>query len=75
MYTKKRTALSSPAKGRMTLTSKNPPQGDAQPRTVLPTSRNKTSNARKKVFDNALENQEFQRDVENTARRVIDGPI
>jgi hypothetical protein len=75
MYTKKRTALSSPAKGGMTLTSKNPPQGDAQPRTVLPTSRNKTSNARKKAFDNALENKKFQRDVEITARRVMMAPF
>jgi hypothetical protein len=65
MYTKKRTTLSSPAKGRLSLTPKNPPKGDA--RAVLPTSRNTPSNTQKKVFDSALENQELEREAENTA--------
>jgi hypothetical protein len=65
MYTKKRAALSSPAKGGLSLTPKNPPKGDA--RAVLPTSGNTPSDAQKKVFDSALENQELEREAENTA--------
>jgi hypothetical protein len=65
MYTKKRTTLSSPAKGGLSLTPKNPPKGDA--RAVLPTSGKTPSNAQKKVYDSALENQELEREAENTA--------
>ncbi len=69
MYTKKRTTLSSPVKGGLSLTPKNPPKGDA--RAVLPTSGNTPSDMQKKVFDSALENQELERDAENTARKMM----
>jgi hypothetical protein len=69
IYNNKRTALSSPAKGE--ISSQNPPHGGGQPQGIPPVTARITPKADlKEAFDNALEAQETQWEVERTARKA-----
>jgi hypothetical protein len=72
LYSNKRTAISSLAKGGMALPKLNcPSRGNNQPVIPLPTFRIPTSIDQKKAFNALLGMQELQRDTDNVAWRLL----
>ncbi len=76
LYSNKRTAISSPAKGGMALPKFNPPShGNDQPVIPLRTFCIPTSIDQKKAFNALLGMQELQQDKNNAAWRLLMDPF